>query len=333
MGDYRPKAWAAANRLCYCAMLGIMSPLHPLHDLLLDLRTPAVRDLAWTLLAPPLQGASMPGQRHPLQASCWTRQPQRLTDWLVQQDNDAGALHAWLAAKPVRRLGLYYERLWQFALHAAPDVEVIAANLPIRQHGQTLGELDLLLRDDEGEHHLELAVKLYLGTGGSDAAAWLGPGSHDRLDLKLSHLTQHQLPLSARREAREALNELQLGETRSAYWLGGYLFYPWPGDCAPPPGASSEHCRGRWLHQHHWDDFAATTPGAHWQPLPRLAWLAQARVSADQRWSAEMLQQWLNTLRPEAQAQLLVRLEDDQAGAWREVERVFLVNEQWPRHS
>ena len=314
-------------------MLGAMSNSELLHDLLLELRTPAVRDLAWALLSPALLANTTPGQRHPLQASCWTRQPQRLADWLVQQDNDAGALHAWLAAKPVRRLGLYYERLWQYALHAAPDIDVVAANLPIRQNGQTLGELDLLLRDDEGEHHLELAVKFYLGTGGGDAADWLGPGSQDRLDLKLGHLTQHQLPLSARREARATLEELQLGDTRSAFWLGGYLFYPWPGDCSSPRGAAPEHCQGRWLRQRDWDTFAATKPDARWQPLPRLAWLAPALIKTGEAWPADTFQQWLKLLRPDAQAQLLVRLEEDHAGDWREVERIFLVNDQWPAQS
>jgi hypothetical protein len=314
-------------------MLGVMIAPDLLHELLLRLRTPAVRDLAWTLLSPPVLGETTQVQRHPLQASCWTRQPQQLADWLAQQDSDACAVHAWLATKPVRRLGLYYERLWQFALHAAPDVEVVAANLPIRQNGQTLGELDLLLRDDEGEHHLELAVKFYLGTDGREAADWLGPGSHDRLDLKLSHLAQHQLPLSSRREARGALHDLQLDEARSAFWLGGYLFYPWPHDSSSPHGATPGHCRGRWLHQRNWSDFASTRPGAHWQPLPRLAWLAPALINADGIWSDEMLQQWLNTLRPEAQAQLLVRLDEDREGDWREVERVFLVNDQWPAQS
>src|SRR5690606_2117149 len=172
-----------------------------LHDLLPSLRTPAVRDLSWALLSPPLLGETTKVQRHPLQASRWAGQPQRLADWFMQHDRDAGALLAWLAETPARRLGLYYERLWQFALHAAPDVEVVAANLPIRHNGHTLGELDLLLRDDEGEHHLELAVKFYLGTNGCDAADWLGPGSHDRLDLKLSHLAHHQLPRSEERRA------------------------------------------------------------------------------------------------------------------------------------
>ncbi|PZQ36360.1 MAG: DUF1853 domain-containing protein [Ectopseudomonas oleovorans] len=310
-----------------------MSNSELLHDLLLELRTPAVRDLAWALLSPALLANTTPGQRHPLQASCWMQQPQQLADWLAQQDKDAGPLHAWLTAKPLRRLGLYYERLWQYALHAAPDIDVVAANLPIRQNGQTLGELDLLLRDEEGEHHLELAVKFYLGTGSGDAADWLGPGSQDRLDLKLGHLTQHQLPLSARREARATLEELQLGDTRSAFWLGGYLFYPWPGDCSSPRGAAPEHCQGRWLRQRDWDTFAATKPDARWQPLPRLAWLAPALIKTGEAWPADTFQQWLKLLRPEAQAQLLVRLEEDHAGDWREVERIFLVNDQWPRQS
>ncbi|MBH3340556.1 DUF1853 family protein [Pseudomonas mendocina] len=304
-----------------------------LHDLLPGLRTPAVRDLAWALLSPPLLGETTKVQRHPLQASVWSRQPQRLADWLVQQDRDAGALHAWLAVKPLRRLGLYYERLWQFALHAATDVEVIAANLPIRHGGRTLGELDLLLRDEEGEHHLELAVKFYLGTASSDAADWLGPGSHDRLDLKLSHLAHHQLPLSSRREARRPLNELQVSEARPAFWLGGYLFYPWPDGCPAPRGAQPGHCRGGWLHRRDWAAFAATRPDARWQPLPRLTWLPPALVQTDEAWSAAMFQQWLSLLRPEAQAQLLVRLEEDRAGDWREVERIFLVSDQWPTPS
>ncbi|MFU1922732.1 DUF1853 family protein, partial [Klebsiella pneumoniae] len=53
------------------------------------------------------------------------------------------------------------------------DVRLIAANLPVRDGGHTLGELDLLLRDDDGIHHLELAIKLYLGPQ-SGPGDWLG---------------------------------------------------------------------------------------------------------------------------------------------------------------
>ena len=146
----------------------------------------------------------------------------------------------WLAQARTRRLGLYYERLWQFAVQHAPGIELIAANMPIRREGHTLGELDMLLRDRDGVHHLELAIKLYLGPqngDGHDTAQWLGPGCHDRLDRKLAHLSQHQLPISARPESREVLAALDIRQFSAHLWLGGYLLYPWPGQAASPSGA------------------------------------------------------------------------------------------------
>jgi len=38
----------------------------------------------------------------------------------------------------------------------------------------------------------------------------------------------------------------------------------------------------------------------------------------------------LQSLEPQAPAQMLVRLEAEDDGAWHEAERVFLVADQWP---
>ena len=310
-----------------------MTPFASLADLPQQLHQPVVRDLAWVLLSPPMLSATPWPQRHPLSASHWRRAPGALADWLMRLDRDDSALASWLAQSSVRRLGLYYERLWQFALKAAPGIELLAANLPIRQNGHTLGELDLLLRDDEGEHHLELAVKLYLGpesSSGELPVQWLGPGSHDRLDIKLDHLSQHQLPLSGRGEARAALAELDLAEAKAALWIGGYLFYPWPQQCNAPLGANPQHLRGRWLHRGDWPRFVELSAEGCWQPLPRPAWLAPARIEPGALWSSEALQRWFDELAPQANAQLLVRLQPGSQGAWQEAERVFLVNDEWP---
>ncbi|HLD68734.1 MAG TPA: DUF1853 family protein [Pseudomonas sp.] len=311
-----------------------MMPFSTLLDLPQQLQQPQVRDLAWTLLSPPLLEHTPWPQRHPLQASGWVQAPGVLADWLLALDRTPDALSHWLSQGSIRRLGLYYERLWQFALRAAPGIELLAANLPIRLGGQTLGELDLLLRDAEGVHHLELAIKLYLGpqqADGQDPAQWLGPGSHDRLDLKLDHLSQHQLPLSARPEARAALDALNLGAVQAELWLGGYLFYPWPGPCEPPLGAHPLHLRGRWLRQRDWPAFQRQSLPGRWQPIPRQTWLAPARATPEQTWQAPQLEDWLAQLPLQAQAQLLVRLEEGREGDWRETERLFLVADQWPQ--
>jgi hypothetical protein len=87
----------------------------------------------------------------------------------------------------------------------------------------------MLLRDRDGVHHLELAIKLYLGPqhgDGHDPAQWLGPGCHDRLDRKLAHLAEHQLPISARPESREALAALGIAQFDAQLWLGGCCFTP-----------------------------------------------------------------------------------------------------------
>ncbi|MEC4563085.1 DUF1853 family protein [Pseudomonas inefficax] len=305
-----------------------MMPFALLHDLPRQLRRPNVRDLAWALLSPPLLSAPPCPQRHPLAGSLWADQPQCLADWLRALDDDDRPLRDWLAQLGSRRLGHYYERLWQFALGQAPGIELLAANLAIREAGCTLGELDVVLRDRDGVHHLELAIKLYLGPehAGHDPAAWLGPGCHDRLGSKLEHLARHQLPMSAAAHSREVLARLGVEQVQAHVWLGGYLFYPWPGHAQPPQGANPQHLRGRWLRRRDW----VMGEGERWQPLQRHAWLAPARVEAHECWAVEQFAAWLHVLERQAPAQLLVRLEQEADGAWQEAERVFLVADNWP---
>lgn len=261
-----------------------MMPFTDLQPLLRQLRQPAVRDLAWAVLSPPLLDDACAPQRHPLSASAWADDPGRLAAWLRALDHDPTALLDCLARLTSRRLGLYYEALWQFALRQAPGIELLAANLAIRDGGRTLGELDIVLRDREGTHHLELAIKLYLGPpggNGSDPDQWLGPGCHDRLGRKLAHLTQHQLPMSSGPQSHTVLAGLGLGQVQAHLWLGGYLFYPCSGRTHSPGGANPEHLRGSWMRHSEWNG----TDNRRWQPCrARHGWrrrdLKQRRAGA-----------------------------------------------------
>lgn len=315
-------------------MLAGMSPFADLLPLLPELRQPAVRDLAWTLLSPPLLEA-VDGfrPRHPLRASGWAAHPHVLELWLRALDRQPQALLAQLAAARGNRLGRYYEQLWQYALDQAPGIRLLAANLVIRERGHTLGELDLLLDDDEGLQHIELAVKFYLGPAradSGDAAAWLGPGRLDRLDLKLEHLRQHQLCLSELPAARAQLQALSRKPVQASPWLGGYLFYPWRTPCNPPRGAAAQHLRGRWVRRHDWPAWQAAHPGG-WQPLPRMAWLAPAECTADECWDETRLSAWLAELPADAAPRMLARLQPADGGRWQEQARVFLVDDHWPQ--
>lgn len=309
-----------------------MNPFSELAHLPRALRRPSVRDLAWVVTSPAMLCQAPWAQRHPLQGSDWARDPERLAHWLRLLDNDDSLLSDWLALSSTHRLGVYYERLWQFALRAAPGVELLAANLPVRNGNQTLGEMDALLRDRDGVHHLELAVKFYLGrddASGEETSHWLGPGRDDRLDRKLLHLSSHQLTLSGHPAARQRLHSLGLDAPQPWLWLGGYLFYPWHAHGEPPAGANAGHARGEWLHRCQWPAVAATARG-YWQPLPRASWLAPARCPTAQLTDAFSLRHWLEELPVDAPAQLLVRMVPEGEFAY-EAQRLFLVSDGWPR--
>ncbi|MFC6477264.1 DUF1853 family protein [Pseudomonas asuensis] len=245
------------------------NPFQTLAALPYALCDPAVRDMAWVITSPPLLDRAE--QRHPLTASDWTAKPDKLADWLHELDRKPGQLTEWLAQGNDRRLGRYYERLWQFALAHAPGVDLLGANLPLRTAAQTLGELDLLFRDDQGVHHLEVAVKYYLATGLPQLPDWLGPGGEDRLERKLSHFLGRQLPLSHTSEAQVLLKTLGIASIQSWFWMSGYLFYP-PSGATPFPSCSTYHQRGLWQR------FGELVPGDKraWRLLPKHRWLAPA---------------------------------------------------------
>jgi hypothetical protein len=251
-----------------------------------DLTHPLVRDLAWSVFSADLVSATHLGSADAGSAV----QPCRVTtltaerrDWLRRLDATPQALVDAVERAGARRLGLYFEALWQFYLTHGPGTSLLAHNLPVREGGRTLGEFDCLYRDPRGERvHLELAVKLYLCTRGlpgmtpaeDTRADWLGPGCRDRLDRKLDRLAEHQLDLSRQPAARRLLAERHLIPGRCEAVVRGRLFRHPLQDAEPPPGFPEDASLFAWYRLSDLEGVQAVPARGPYALLPRLAWLA-----------------------------------------------------------
>jgi hypothetical protein len=158
----------------------------------------------------------------------WCRtQLKTCAQWLVALDTEPRSLHDFIAQRPTRRLGQYFETLIAFLLAHIPDTQIIATNLQVQNAQRTLGEYDFLFRDADGNIcHWETAVKFYLQAEPlSEQRAFIGLAVRDRLDIKLDRVFQHQLQLGHTPAGRAALpTGLVLQKTQA--FIKGYLFYP-----------------------------------------------------------------------------------------------------------
>lgn len=224
----------------------------------MTLHHPLVRDLAWAINSPNLY--PLPGMGH------WQDDSQWFAELLARLDQEPGPLVDYLAQAPQRRLGRYFEQLWQFYFAQHLGFELLAHNLQIADaQGKTRGELDLVVRHKGlGEiWHLELAVKFFLrvqpGTDIRPLNAWVGPNLADRLDLKYQKTLNEQLPLSQSGRSRLWLAAQGLTVDKSLALFKGRLFVP-------------GLCQAGWLTQSQW---LSLPEDRLYLGLERRQWLAE----------------------------------------------------------
>jgi hypothetical protein len=320
-----------------------------LDSLLGTLRDPAVRDLAWLLLSADLlrPQAPMGALANPFDSQ---QELQASVAWLCALDAAPQPLHLELAATRITRLGRYAERLLGWFLQHGPAARLVAAGVPLRRAGITLGECDFLVESREGARlHWELAVKCYLHAGGgreegqgtaqahARLADYVGPNLKDRFDLKLAHLLNHQLPLSAREEFASVG---YAGPWTPEMFVKGWLFYRHGERPADPVELDPAHGRGWWTTRSDWPAFAAAQ-AQKWRQLPRLEWLAPRRVAQEneQGGSEAAGSLWVDaqTLAAQISAQhgpaMVVALVEDRAGYLVERSRGFIVPDEWPEQA
>jgi|SaaInlStandDraft_1057018.scaffolds.fasta_scaffold81342_1 uncharacterized protein len=146
---------------------------------------------------------------------------ERLVDWWgCEHDN----LEAWSGIPNLNRIGILAEELLGRFVENSKCLKLIKKGFAIRDEGRTLGEIDFLVLTPEGLEHWELGIKFYLLDPGS--GLFIGANGRDRLDLKLSRMESHQLPLGSHPQVLSWCESEGLEKPVSKPLLKGRLFIP-----------------------------------------------------------------------------------------------------------
>lgn len=198
---------------------------------------------------------------------------------------DPGPLVHWMSLGKSQRLGHRFEQFWHFYWLQSRRSEHCLFNHQIHHRGITLGELDAVLYQGANHpvEHIELAYKFYLGAARSSAPLqssqrWIGPNARDRLDLKLTQMSEKQLKMLDQASPCLPQTWNHKGYSRNLL-MKGWLFYPMDEALPPPDVASNAHNRGLWLKPSQLETLA---PDAQWLILPRNDWLNWVLFQADQ---------------------------------------------------
>lgn len=227
------------------------------------------------------------------------------------------------------KLGRYFEAMIGAWIDREPDIECLAANLPVRDGGRTLGEFDLIVDYLGVTEHWEVAVKFYLAMGDTkNIAHWFGPNPSDTLRDKYQRLMTHQLQLLRYRQARQLLASRGWRVTQTRCLMKGRLFYPYKDqdgtNLTLAPEINPDHERGWWIEEHE-SSALLSTNAIRFVVLPKQHWLAT--LDGTQSLVAFGLETLLETVAQHSAGTLHIARIDQDTGI--EIDRGFIVKQQW----
>ena len=193
-----------------------------------------VNDLLWAITSQPLLAES---------SDVASTDPTLLVDEALTQRIDAKHLKQFLEKSSSHRVGRYFESLILYWLKHIRQLEIVAESLQIHDGNRTIGEIDLVFRDEQHRlTHWETAVKFYLHFPNPNVSPseYIGPNASDNFESKIERLFQHQLPRS---EIRFPDVEL-----RQAFVKGRIFYHPeLPVTHQTTARLAPDHLRGTWI--------------------------------------------------------------------------------------
>ena len=211
-------------------------------------------------------------------------------------------------------------------------VEIVAQALPIRDGKRTLGEIDLLFRDEQGRlTHWEIALKFYLHFPHPSSlnSHFIGPNAADTFERKMERLFQHQLPRS-----ESAFPDV---ENRQAYVKGRIFYHPLAAPSLDlPKHLSPDHLRCHWIRSSQLD-LISPSVGELFRVLHKPFWLSDEMVAREMSpyseaefvsWQ-ELSEQLEKHFARDGHPVLISKLNLSNRGL-AESKRIFVVPECWP---
>lgn len=251
-----------------------------------------VRNLAWAISSPALILFETDYCAFPSD-DWYLNHGEEFVPLLDQLEKDPAPLNSYLKQLNSNRLGIYFEKLFLFWLQNNPRYQILHNNLQVQSDLKTVGEFDIILYDKirAKTQHWELACKFYLGLGDTRSlAAWHGPNSRDRLDIKLAKTIKHQCQLMHHPAAKTLLNKLNITIDEKISIFKGYLFYPKQPSPAQqssaqpsnhiniPQQVNPNHLSGLWQHQ---KEFIQYPHLGQWYQLAKSNWFTQYPQSSN----------------------------------------------------
>ena len=183
---------------------------------------------------------------------------------------------------PNQKLGLYFENTLHEWIEKEPKLTLLAHNLVVTSKRRTLGEFDLIVRNENSIEHWEIAVKFFLGIRNrKNIGHWIGPNPRDTLERKLDSLENRQIRLGDNPDARRILEQEDIKIDSRRIIFKGRLFHPYKmfktSRFEFPEDINRSHEKGWWLR---WEELDShkELKNSSFKLLDKREWLAQLKT-------------------------------------------------------
>lgn len=252
--------------------------------------------------------------------------------FLIALDDDPSELENWLEVRATRLLGIRFESMLAFFFEHHPRFEVISMNVQLQVGGQTMGEIDFIIKDlaHDKTLHIEAACKFYLSSKNSPQwGLWFGPNPHDTLKLKMDKLVD-QLAVTKTEPGRMFLDNQRISLPEPTLLMKGsfHLHYSNLATAKSPKFSSANYNSGWWCHESELADL--DNPHLRWAELDKKSWLCPQMVGHQETLDFIEIQKTVSHHFSQDKRSLLLTCLIEEDGLYVEHSRGFIVNNSWP---